>query len=369
MEKYITWFVLFLRSQLRKPTFYIQMLVYACILYVIANTKIPDQTCRVVALCTNGQQEAEAVADELAGSDSMFTFVRTGDNAEMTEMVTSGKAECGFEFCKDFDKRVSDGDIEATVKFVSSDFTTKGLVARETVFTAFYRIYGKQLLAAQGKQLFSSDDAAEKIQERYRYYLEGNKVFKVIFEQDGAEAGSDVEVKSSEAVIDTEVKSSGIGSDEEVSNAKTDGGVDYIRGTVALLIFMSLLFANREDIGTLSMIGRKKCIFVYDIASVTFQSILGFAVIRMYAGKKCAALTWYADLAYFLLFIMISCVWCRIFALIMRSTTAYDAWILPVMLACVVLCPIFFSLSEIIPAAKCLGYIFPPGMYLGLTGL
>ena len=358
MEKYITWFVLFLRSQLRKPTFYIQMLVYACILYVIANTKIPDQTCRVVALCTNGQQEAEAVADELAGSDSMFTFVRTGDNAKMAEMVTSGKAECGFEFCKDFDKRVSDGDIEATVKFVSSDFTTKGLVARETVFTAFDRIYGKQLLAAQGKQLFSSDDAAEKIQERYRYYLEGNKVFKVIFEQDGAGAGSDAEVKSS-----------GIGDDTAALNMVADGGVDYIRGAVALLIFMSLLFANREDIGTLSMIGRKKCIFVYDIASVTFQSILGFAVIRMYAGKKCAALTWYADLAYFLLFIMISCVWCRIFALIMRSTTAYDAWILPVMLACVVLCPIFFSLSEIIPAAKCLGYIFPPGMYLGLTGL
>ena len=206
MERSLTRWILILKVQLRKWTFYLQLAVFVFVIYTFAGTHLPSADNCSIVIVTNDQKVPQEVFEKLEDSDSMFTFIKASDDEELDKMVMSGRAECGFEFSDDFDKRVLQGNLDGSIRCVTSDLTTKGLTAKETVFASFNEVYGSRRLTKGFNTIFRGDLGATKdnvlnsdnrlddsdidsssfknyAASRYSGYLSGNRVFKVIFKE------------------------------------------------------------------------------------------------------------------------------------------------------------------------------------------
>lgn len=286
MERYMTRYLIFLKSQLKKWTFYAQMIVYVVILYVIAGTTLPDANCCTVATCTNGQKLPETVVENIRSGDSMFTFVEAADEDEVKDRVISGKAECGFVFSDDFDKRAEKGDLDGSIRFISSDLTTKGLVARETVYASFAEVYGGMTLETEGNDIFGAEyaGAGKDAAMRYEGYLSGDDLFSTVFDE------------------------SRVSGTEKTSDRRPL----YLRIAVFVIVLVSMLYSENDGNDICLPGSRLSYMAALDLSVATFQSVLGFIFMRICRGGY----AWYTDVGLIAASVLMSEILCRLINLI-----------------------------------------------------
>ncbi len=94
----------------------------------------------------------------------------------MYKEVQSGKLECGFLMQSDFTERVRQDDWKKCVTYIANPFTTKGEVAKETFFAAFFKEYSGKLLAQSEKEIFTTQDKKrlEKMQKSSDDFLQSD---------------------------------------------------------------------------------------------------------------------------------------------------------------------------------------------------
>lgn len=184
MQKYLIWHHLLLKRQMKKRTFLPLLLLMIFLLWLLQNMAFPDSKNLTVLLYNGGGEYGERLTDSLMRTESVFDFRLAENQAALEEEVAAGKAECGFEIGPEFAQNVTNGSTKDLIRYVASSLTARGIVARETVYTAFLDLYSENILQGAEGKLFGSGspDLADATLGRYREYLDGSRIFHTDFE-------------------------------------------------------------------------------------------------------------------------------------------------------------------------------------------
>ena len=376
MEKYLIWYVLLLKRNSRRPVFWLLPFCFLLLLWLLTATKLPADAAATVLLTmpetaqydipsdtpsdtqTGAQSgvrsgaSAQALLKSLQQTDSVFTF-ETADTAEqLKEQVRTGRAQCGFLLAADFEQRLSDGDTDGLITYVYSPYSTKGAVARETVSAQLFRLRSALLLQDNEQAIFGTQDPqrTERIAQRSAHYLGGKDVFHMDFQEVGSgtvQNGQGRQLQDSQNVLQP------------------------VHGLAALMVFLSLLFSRGEQTAriaqgpatVLAPRERRRYRMAEDLAAVTLQAVAGFAGIRFLEPYGYAA----AELGLWLLFLLWCCVWTQLLSVLLRREKSYGVTVLSLLLLSLLLCPIFWDVSQWIPAASAAADLLPVGLYLHFT--
>ena len=344
------WFVLLLKRQLLRPFSWVivffMVLSVASIYYVTA----PDADNKKILLFNeNSYAAADDYSEKLIQGlltasdtkDTIFEFVCTTSYEELIEAVTSGSVECGFVLTKEFDEKIVSGDTDGIIAYVESTYTNKGEVAKETVFSEFFEIYGKILIENKQVDIFGTDDAELKkwLDAEYDRLLIGDEVFNADYQ-----------------------------TIEGVSMFSEEKKLQSVRGLVMILITMALLLNGSEKFygstknvaGALPFAEKTRFELLMEIAGIVVPAIIGFVLIRVLDPS----VEIIADIILFVLFVLFAVIWTFVFGKLINKGISYMAWLLTLLIAQFVLCPVWQDASDYVSSLKYVAYLFPAGAYL-----
>ena len=342
MEKYITWYRFLMKAWAKKKSSWIQLVGMVLVILLIIGTQLPDANNTVIGICNQDGEFVEDVIEKLENKESVFQFKRYEEPEKLREAVVEGKVESGFIFEEGLEEKLEKSRKNKLITCISTPLTTKSAVARETVFVAFLERYSEDILLEQEEQVFGkgSSEISEMLLEKNQEYLNGDKIFRMDFE---------------------EVESSG-----KVQEQKSE--TFPVRGMIALLIFIMILmehgrkFEQKACAVEKALTTREKMCFEFIryLASATIPALVGICLL-VYAGNGAGILK---EVVGMLLMVVISALWMVLVGKLFRNSITYASWIMTIVVANVLLCPVFFDLSEYLPAIRYVNCIFPVGIYL-----
>ena len=126
------------------------------LMLVVQGIHMPSGKTMTIGLyCEQDGSMERTLCEDLENSHSRFAFVNYQDKEQMYKEVQSGKLECGFLMQSDFTERVRQDNWKKCVTYIANPFTTKGAVAKETFFAAFFILYSGNFLAQSVKVIFT----------------------------------------------------------------------------------------------------------------------------------------------------------------------------------------------------------------------
>ncbi len=136
---------------------------------------IPDSSDMRVLLYSE-DSFSNAVANRLINGEHEFKFVRAASKESLTKDVVSGKADCGFILANGINTALSKGQFIRS-NCVTSPFSTKASVAKESVTNAILSQYSSEILENGAKELFGT--VPEDIAKVNGKYLSGDSLFSI----------------------------------------------------------------------------------------------------------------------------------------------------------------------------------------------
>lgn len=171
MGAILTWFFLQLKRMLLRLSFWIEMTIIVLILIMINTLHTPDSSNLMVGyVCEDFEPDF---------SGSLLDFVRYQDKSELESALISGKVDCGFFFKNDFLKGLQDDGIKNSIVCMTTPFSLKAEVAKETVYTAVLKERGNRLIMKNISELHTKKEASELLSEKYRERLLQEGIFSV----------------------------------------------------------------------------------------------------------------------------------------------------------------------------------------------
>lgn len=344
MEKYIVWYGLLIKSWVKRKSSWLQLVGMVLVILLVAGIQMPDVNNTVIGLCNRDGAFAKDVVKKLQDSESVFQFETYDDEIKLQEAVVSGKLESGFVFEQGLEKNLEHGKKKKLITFITTPLTTKGAVAKETVFAAFLERYSEAVLLEQEKTVFGkeSEEISEALLERNQEYLGSDELFQIKFEEIG----------------------------EDGKRAEEGAATFPVRGMVALLIFVIVLiehgrkFEQRDCEVERALTSGEKRGFAF-LRYVSAATIPALASILLLVGTGQGTAVAKEVLA-MIVFVMVTGVWMVLVGKLFRSGTTYASWIMTLVLSNLLLCPVFINAAEYVPALGYLNCIFPVGIYLKL---
>lgn len=341
MEKYWIWYTLQLKAWCRKKICWMQAAGMLFVVYVILHITLPQQDNIQVGICNAKEGYAAEIADFLLQEDSVFTFLEYQDEETMGQDVSSGTIECGFVFADDFEQKFADAKTDGCVKYMETPFTTKGKVAKETFFASFFRVYGRIFLQKQVPDIFNKkqQEMEERLLLKNLEYRESDKVFSV-------------EIKN----VDTDQK------------GLKEAGVCYpVQGCIGIFLFAILLMAYGESLEKKDQVKNalaRRDRYIYEylnyFASATIAAAAGLAAVYFAESSRGVM----AEAGKMLLYLLAGSLWMLVFGRLWRNRVSFLAWTAVLIMAQLLLYPVFFDFSEYVPALQYMRWVFPLSVYL-----
>lgn len=174
------------KALLKRRSTWALIVSIAFFIAVILGINVPDVENTKVGIFTNGGTYAKKIANNIEEKSSIYEIVEYEDADKLSDDVLSGKLECGFVFSKDFDKKAESGRFKETVSYICSPYTTKGLVAKETLYSSFLKFYSETILEENYEKIYGEKDkeAMEYLLKRNMEYQDSQDIFTVDFRND-----------------------------------------------------------------------------------------------------------------------------------------------------------------------------------------
>lgn len=342
MERYVTWYILQLKAWCRKKTCWLQIAGMCLLLAIVMSIAIPAQNNCFVGICNIQGHDAEKMVNILEDSDSIFEFRRYTDEAEMRQDILSGKIECGFSFSEDFQEKLGTLDVENCLSYIETSFSTKGKVARETVYTAFLQILGEQILKESLDDIYGSydEELLKELLAKNQEYLDSDQVFQI-----------------KEQRVET------------VANGSTSSDQTYpIQGLIGLFLF-GIMFLEHgrkfepEKRRVLAVLTPKEqCIFqvLGSFAVVSIAAFVGLIWIFCSSASRGTGI----EILFMVLYLLYCWLWIWVIGRLFQSQTTFMVWTVTMIVIQMLICPVFIDLSVYIQALDYIKYLFPLGIYI-----
>lgn len=354
MEKYITWYRMMLKIWLRKKSSPVLIVGMLLLILLIAGIRIPDSSNIKVGLYNADGQFAERITEKLLASDSVFEFERYSDEESLKEAVIGGRIECGFIFEEGMEKKLNrtGGRSKDLITYVATPLTTKGSVAKETVYAAFLEEYSAKLLLREEETVFGEEnpEISELLLEKNSGFLEGDQIFSMDFAYVESMGDSNRGEESAAAVNEREARTF------------------PIHGIAALFVFIAVFLEHGRKFSPKAAayegaLPRKEALvfrFVRYLAAATAPAAAGLAGILLSGNGQGVLRECFGMFA----LVFLSALWMLIMGGAFRKELSYSAWTMTLILAQLLLCPVFVELSQYVPALRFIRLLFPAGIYL-----
>ena len=342
MRKVIIWYGLLLKRNTKQITAWLMTAALILLMLVVQGIHMPSVKTMMIGLfCEQDGNIEKILCEDLENSHSQFTFVTYQDKEQMYQDVQSGKMECGFLIQGNFTKRVLQNNWRKCVTFIANPFTTKGEVAKETFFAAFFKEYSGQLLAQSEKEIFTQQDQKrlEKMQKSSDDFLQSDFFYTDI------------------VPVDTKVR-----------KEQNDHGTYPVQGIFAIFLLGMMYFANAkryEPKGAWvqhAFTNRERFVFacVQELAAVTLPAVAGIFLLLTTPQSR----SLWQELLLFAIFLAYAIVWTALCAKIPGSTEGFLAYGIVMMVIAAIMCPVFWDVGAYIPVMRYLKYLIPVGVYV-----
>ena len=345
MQRYVNWYIILLKAQLKKVSTWVQVVCFLFICIMIQEMTRPETDCMRVGIYIEANERQNVLYEQLQKEESIFEFEKISSEEELREQVRKGKVDCGFIFLKQMEENMKTGEYKKSIVYLQSTFTKKGTVAKETVNAAYFKLLSQEILKNKQQEVFGNQDQSitDLLLDYNQRYLDGNELF-------------DVDVSYQEI---------------KQTESKKIQQVNSLYGIIGLMIFATILFTNSEHIqvkrGSMfaSRRGNDKWMFylIYHIASVTVLTITAILFTGMLYGK------WLKNAIAICILVLLCCIFVHWFGKIFHRLDFYVAAIPAILIMSIVICPIIWNFEEIIPAFKEVSFLSPVGIYLKIVNL
>lgn len=342
MRKVIIWYGLLLKRNTKQITAWLMTAALILLMLVVQGIHMPSVKTMMIGLfCEQDGNIEKILCEDLENSHSQFTFVTYQDKEQMYQDVQSGKMECGFLIQGNFTKRVLQNNWRKCVTFIANPFTTKGEVAKETFFAAFFKEYSGQLLAQSEKEIFTQQDQKRlaKMKQASDDFLQSDFFYTDI------------------VPVDTKVR-----------KEQNDHGTYPVQGIFAIFLLGMMYFANAkryEPKGAWvqhAFTNRERFVFacVQELAAVTLPAVAGFVLLLTTPQAR----SLWQELLLFAIFLAYAIIWTALYAKIPGSTEGFLAYGIVMMVIAAIMCPVFWDAGAYIPVMRYLKYLIPVGVYV-----
>ncbi len=388
MKQFLRWYPLLLKAQLKKIETWIAIGAMLVMVIIISGLKIPSKSNFEVAIHCDNPAVAVEMEKRLQEKDSVFHFVLEENLEQMKVDVINGTYECGFSIVGDLKDKLVDLDQEGVITYFCSSFTTRGEVAKETVYLALLEIESEIYLQVKADELYETPDEnlLKLLKERQEYYFESDELLSITSQVLGAGAddadGTD-DADGADRVEPGETGADGADGADRVEPGEAgaddaDGAVPEVvekkttapyKGTVALVLFLSVFLAIGDYLGKqtkgypMYLPARERFGFAFTntLAAATPVALIGY-VLTLALGE--GGRNWFVMLLLMLATVLYAFLWCYGLGKLLRKENRYMSTLLAVILLAAVMTNAFIDLSEYVPVLRVVRLILPPSLYL-----
>jgi len=336
MRRLLFWLYLLLKKQLKNPVvvaFLIAIPILAAIVDNVSSFKETEKP-RVGIVLNDNDYIAKQMYDYLLKGDYAIEFYNAISKEQLENDIMDNKTECGYVIGPNLSKNLKARNFEGAIDLIICKSHFVSATTNEIVFAAMFKAYSPEITInyINSKDEFRNyaAEAEELIRKGYEEYLNGDETFRVEFR-----------------VIDND--------GEEIRELEESTGQFPIKQVLMILVYIAGLFGIVQY-----YMDKEKGTFVtlpkgYKIAGKPLYAFIGSLLFSVSALITLFILG-YADSGMDVL---------RMFAYVL-ATTAF-AWVLasivtsargmisviPVLLiACLILCPVFINITVYLPFTK-----------------
>ena len=356
MEQSFTWYTLLLKAWMKKKSSWLVTVGMFAMIFVISQIHLPSSDNTSVGICILENEYGQKMMNALSGMDSVFSFQRYQDEEALLSDVESGVLECGFLFADDFEEKMQTESLEQLITYVCTPLTTKGTVAKETLYTAFLQLYGEQILKGSEPEIYGTLDEAladtggileetltDTLLEKYQYYLENSRLLQMKTEMIKTEQDASFLRVSSENIYP-------------------------IQGLVGVFLVLILWlecgrkFEQREMSVYAALDRKRRGVFEYCgyLAAVTIPAVVGGISILLFAEHRGVV----KEIGLLIFFLFLAALWVLLIGKFFKRSMTFAAWALTLVGVQLLICPVFVDLAEYFPALGVLRWVFPLSWYL-----
>ena len=337
METYIVWLQVFLKQQLKKPLYWLQLLLLLVGIYCVATIRLPDAGNCMVGYCYEQMYAKDWLVPELNAQDQTLNFNFYTEKKELYKDVASGRIDCGFVLPVHL-------NTDSVIESVSSPMSTKSALAKLTVFCACYRIFSEDILSDADRRLYTEADL-----QREKLLLEKNR-----------------EILGSDRVFDVQM----IEVPVEGSAGKKNADRLPVQGIAGIFVMMIMPLAdgmvfepdNRGFLKALPTAQRRYMRIIYSLSAGLLPAAVSLVLISFTDCSRGMV----TELISMILLILWTQLWICLTSGRQRDPERYHVELVLFLLVQLLLCPVFMDLSEYIPALKFIRLLWPLGIYMYL---
>ncbi len=341
-KKIILWYYLLSKRLFKKAGFLIILAVIPVLTLAFSvMAESSDSGLFRIATCLkdpNDKAALEVLKDIEQGSD-VISFIRTDNEAQLINMVESGKADAGWVFEENFKLKLTKYSKDKLTKLITvyeAEYSSINSLSREKIYAALYPKISYDIYVKYTYELLPEHKYTEKeLRDLYLVFAEDEELFEFKF-------------------LDS------IQPDIETANYLTAP----LRGLLTAVMLLcgmaaAMYYLKDEERGTFSWLATKRRYFALfgSVLSALIISGVFVTLALILSGLYTNPLT---ETVTMLLFILASTGFCSLLASVFKKISFFSILIPIVLVSVIAFCPVFFNIN-FLPVVS---LILPPRYYL-----
>ncbi|MGN0318194.1 MAG: hypothetical protein ACI4E1_09725 [Lachnospira sp.] len=340
MKRAVFWIYLLLKRQLKNIAVLLLLVAIPIVSCVVTNVESLNKSDRIrIALYVEDMDKTsvDAVNILLTGEYS-FDFYMAESKKMLLSDVYDDEADCGYIFKKDLTHKLDTDDYEGSIQCVYNSKNYSAMAGNEVVFSALFKVYAENIAVnyVNSSNIFEEvrTEAVDIIKDNYSGYSGGKETFHL-------------DIVS----IDRE---NGVGSYVAIED-KT--GEFPLKKILVILIYVAGLFGCVQyyiDKEKGSFVTLSKGYRILGMPLYAFINTLAFAISTQISLIIIGEGGGFAGVAEMALYVLAVSMFSWFVGAVSGNLRKMITVIPVLIIACLVLCPVFVNISEMLPVVKLL---------------
>lgn len=363
MKKYITWFRLYCKRLLKRPSFLILLIFLPlCTIALTQISKTSDSSIQVGIFIDTKQADTLAMKtlERIKDYDGVIRFHIYNTKEDFIHEVKIGTVDCGYLFPDNLEDALQSGGSEGQIQVLSKPDSASTKLITETIYGIVIQDYSFTILNdyVTDDKVFKEMDAAsvtDELKDFYQLYRSNGKTFSFEFRY-GTDGNSENVVESSDSPDKSQLSYlmlpirgmlavfmlvAGFSGGLMWYTDKQNGIFQQVQGKLSTYLQYMIIWIPTFITGILSIV----CIYLCGLGTHPLHEIFSMILYSFAVTAFCS---------------LVRC--------LIQSQIVY-ACALPVFaMISLIACPVFTDFSLYIPALKILRAILVPYYYLNAPG-
>jgi ABC-2 type transport system permease protein len=350
-KQFFTSFYLFSKKYAKSIPLLIVLVIFVGSLFLLNGSQKSEKTVTAGIYANKDSYVTDSLVDKMNSDFSSVKFVKYDSTKKMKDDIRSSKIQCGFAFTDNMLEKLHEANLKDTIDIYTTKNNILVYLVKEYLFSEVYSEYAINELtnmlakdeAFEIKTTKDKEELRELVKTKFYEYMNSSETFTVVFENEDKSTVDAGFILSSYLLIS-------------------------IRGMVSLIIMILAfigtfyLFRDTKSGVFYHTYGINRCICKFnEIFSMTLYASV-FCIIGLVITGNATNI--FKEIFAIVLYSLGVSLYCYILYELIRNQTLFVALTPFFIICCIIFCPIFFNMAEIMPIANKIAWAFPPNYYI-----